>query len=97
MTGTLIFKKHISKQDVLERFPNTLFLFGDNMRRQGYGGQVGETGRRGVIRMTKKIHFEPQKVREPKNYSSLEAEIILARREEGEQMITDRTDFRNNF
>ena len=41
MTGTLIYKKHISKRDVLERFPNTLFLFGDNMRRQGYGGQAG--------------------------------------------------------
>jgi hypothetical protein len=40
MTGTLIFKKHISKQDVLEKFPNTIFLFGDNMRRQGYGGQA---------------------------------------------------------
>jgi hypothetical protein len=40
MPGTLVYKKFISKQDVLEGFPHTIFLFGDNMRRQGYGGQA---------------------------------------------------------
>jgi hypothetical protein len=40
MPGTLIYKKFISKRDVLAGFPDTIFLFGDNMRRQGYGGQA---------------------------------------------------------
>ncbi len=41
------------------------------------------------------MHSKPQKVREPKSYSSLEAEVVLARWEEGEQMDTDEHGFKN--
>ena len=42
MTGTLIFKKHITKTDIRATFPTHLYLFGDNMWRRGYGGQAQE-------------------------------------------------------
>ncbi len=38
----LIFKKFITREFVRESFPNTIFLFGDNMQRTGFGGQAKE-------------------------------------------------------
>lgn len=38
----LIFKKFITREFVKQSFPNTIFLFGDNMQRIGLGGQAKE-------------------------------------------------------
>ncbi len=40
--GVLIFKKMIYREDVRKGFPDTIFLFGDNMQRSGFGGQAKE-------------------------------------------------------
>jgi hypothetical protein len=40
MTGTLIFKKFISRADIRATFPTYIYLFGDNMKRVGMGGQA---------------------------------------------------------
>jgi hypothetical protein len=38
----LIRQKFISRKDVRDNFPNTIYLFGDNMQRSGFGGQAAE-------------------------------------------------------
>jgi hypothetical protein len=38
----LIRQKFITRKDVRENFPNTIYLFGDNMQRSGFGGQAAE-------------------------------------------------------
>lgn len=38
---TLIIKKHITKNYIKQNF-ETIFLFGDNMQRTGFGGQAAE-------------------------------------------------------
>lgn len=40
MPGTLIYKKRISREDIQSTFPTHIYLFGDNMRRVGMGGQA---------------------------------------------------------
>jgi hypothetical protein len=40
MPGTLIYKKFISRADIQATFPTHIYLFGDNMKRVGMGGQA---------------------------------------------------------
>lgn len=40
MTGTLIYKKRISRIDIQSTFPTHIYLFDDNMERVGMGGQA---------------------------------------------------------
>lgn len=40
MPGTLIYKKFISRADIQSTFPTHIYLFGDNMKRVGMGGQA---------------------------------------------------------
>ena len=41
MTGTITFQERITRAD-LRANPDTLYVFGDNMRRRGMGGQAAE-------------------------------------------------------
>jgi hypothetical protein len=41
MTGKIWFQEHITRRD-LQTNPDTLYVFGDNMRRRGMGGQAAE-------------------------------------------------------
>lgn len=40
MTGTLVYKKRISRFDIQSTFSTHIYLFGDNMQRAGMGGQA---------------------------------------------------------
>lgn len=43
MPGILIFKKHITRAEIIKGIEfHKIYLFGDNMLRQGYGGQAQE-------------------------------------------------------
>jgi hypothetical protein len=39
---TLFYQKRITRSDVKDSFPKTIFLYGDNMERKGLGGQARE-------------------------------------------------------